>query len=192
MKKNIFIKKMPEVIIYSEKENELFEKIEALKTKDLSQIENDSNGEVTRGLYRSLKALEFQLKKEKMEKVYSEVSQFWILDENESNDEFISLHDFLEQAEYVGKTFIRTEALGTDNRYMSELENVLALYKLGNIIITVDSSAIFEKKYRIISPKYLEDNKYEFVGNYNGEYKDKDSLYNAISKQAYKDVLKKQ
>ena len=102
---------------------------------------------------------------------------------------FISLGDFLKDAEYVGRYFRRTEPIENctqeDMSYMSKDCDYLALFKTKDAMII---SRIFagEPQYKVVDKRYLEDGKYEFFGPYNEEFNDKAALYQDIYKQLHK------
>ena len=99
---------------------------------------------------------------------------------------YISLRDYLSQAEYIGKYFRRTEPISTgtysDSSFMSKDYDTLALFKNDNIMIFLKQFA-GEYRFSIINKNYLEDGKYEFFGEYTDKYNDKSELYQAIFKQ---------
>lgn len=203
----IYIKRGPNKVIYSEKELELFNKIETLKTKDLSDFENKSNGEVTPNSYRMLESLANQLKKEREEEALLGTDAFWILMDNENeirikgkvscnlektyknkeefNKDFISLHDFLSESTYVGRYFRRTKSINNDRTFMIENGKYLVLYKNNNIMILLNDIKE-ENEYVIVTKKYLEDGNYEFYGEINEEYRDIEALTIDITKRVNK------
>lgn len=200
----IYIKRRPNKVTYSEKELELFKKIKALEAKDLSAFENNSNGEVTPNSYRMFESLVNQLKKEREEEALSGTDEYWILVDTENgikikeqvpfdpartyknkeelNKDFISLHDFLSESIYVGRYFRRTKPLDNDRNFMIENGNYLVLYKNNNNMIALENSKE-EKEYVIITSKYIEDDNFEFYGEYTEEYKDIEALTIDITKK---------
>lgn len=103
------------------------------------------------------------------------------------NKEFIRLRVFLEQAEYIGRYFKRTKPCAegplADRSYTHD-SNSLALYATDSILLIQSETPYFkDKKFEIISSKYLEDSNYEFIGKVNNEFRDKPELYQAILRQ---------
>lgn len=105
----------------------------------------------------------------------------------EIEKEFIRLRVFLDQAEYIGKYFKRSKPCAegslADRSYTHD-SNSLVLYATDSILLIQRETPYFkDKKFEIISSKYLEDGNYGFVGKVNDEFRDKPELYQAIFKQ---------
>ena len=118
----------------------------------------------------------------------------------ELGDNFISLTSFLEQAEYIGKKFKRTKPLDGDFAYVHdefsipEVDDVLALYKLDNLLLVYSRDGFNKKdyEYEILDTRYLEDGNYKFYGKENKEFKDKKTeIYQGIFNQMHKHKVKK-
>lgn len=107
-------------------------------------------------------------------------------DEEHLSQRFISLREFLRDAEYVGKYFRRTEPIDDCNKedttYMSKDPDNLALFKTKDAMI-ISTTFAGEQQFKIVDRRYLADGKYEFFGNYNDEYNDKADMYQAVFEQ---------
>jgi hypothetical protein len=108
----------------------------------------------------------------------------------ELNVDFISLSEFLEKAEYVGRYFKRTKPIGRDKSYMQEDRSIFLLYLYDNVAIyRIIEEDIFSgddyEEYKVLSCRYLEDGNYEFYGDYIESFNDKAGVYNAIYEQSF-------
>jgi hypothetical protein len=106
------------------------------------------------------------------------------------NVDFISLSEFLEKAEYVGRYFKRTKPIGRDKSYMQEDRSIFLLYLYDNVAIyRIIEEDIFSgddyEEYKVLSCRYLEDGNYEFYGDYIESFNDKAGVYNAIYEQSF-------
>ena len=108
----------------------------------------------------------------------------------ELNVDFISLSDFLEKAEYVGRYFKRTKPIGGDKSFMQEDRSIFLLYLYDNVAIyRIIEKDIFSgddyEEYKILSCRYLEDGNYDFYGDCIESFNDKAGVYNAIYEQSF-------
>lgn len=194
---NIFIKRGPE-IFDSKKAEELSKQVE----DDMIEHPGLEHDPIMSSLANEIKKLSkskgmvdysgcdnFWIEKEQDGKKITLVSQSVIQLEKEfdSFDEldnfFIDLREFLDQAKYVGKKFKRTAKVdGRDISYMENDERPLVLFATDSNILVLDSF-LGETKYEMISPRYFDDGNFEFVGEVDNSYNDKEAVYQAISKQ---------
>ena len=107
-------------------------------------------------------------------------------DVNELSEQFIDLREFLDGAEYVGRKFRYHEKPDEPNVYNIDFDKTL-LYKTDNIWIVlskdfglIDRIEIFHKP----DGKSFAD-EYEFYGEQNNEFRDKEALYEMVKKQVY-------
>lgn len=108
------------------------------------------------------------------------------------NRDFISLMDFLEKAEYVGRYFKRTAPHISDGSYMEEDKSCFILYKLEDVAICkVISINVFtgedEERFEVLSGRYLEDGNYKYYGDVIDSFDDKVGIYNEIYNQSFGD-----
>jgi hypothetical protein len=109
----------------------------------------------------------------------------------ELNVDFISLSEFLEKAEYVGRYFKRTKPTSDGIiTYMMENKHCFLLYMYDNVAICreiIDNFFTGERveRYIILSSKYLEDGNYSFYGDYIESFNDKFGIYSEIYAQEY-------
>ena len=101
--------------------------------------------------------------------------------EETMNEYFISLADFLKDAEYVGRHFRRTKQLGKYNilSYRSDDIEPLLLYRKDNIMLVLYEDSMYE----MLSPVHSKDGNYEIYGEINDSYRDKQKIYMDILKQ---------
>ena len=109
----------------------------------------------------------------------------------ELNVDFISLSDFLQKAEYVGRYFKRTKSTSDGiMTYLMENKHCFLLYMYNNVAICRE---IFDnfftgervERYIILSSKYFEDGNYSFYGDYIESFNDKFGIYSEIYAQEY-------
>lgn len=112
-----------------------------------------------------------------------DIEERFFTDKKELDRHFTRLMGFLNNAEYVGKYFKRTASIGKDKSYMDSDNECLVLYSDGKRMLVLEKIANFEPKFEMLRPRYIEDGNYEFYGEYTDKYKDKVSLYKAISNQ---------
>lgn len=118
---------------------------------------------------------------------------------SEIDKKFIKLTTFLDQAEYIGKYFKRTSKVEDhDDSYMRRIplikkKSPLILYRLGDRLLGIEdySPELGGRQFCLISPRYTEDENYEFFGKTNKDYQDKPKVYQSILKQTYEFKTKK-
>ena len=115
----------------------------------------------------------------------------------DADKRFIRLRLFLEKANYVGKYFTRTGYIKTvyphgrttmdmsyNRTFSNRFHTTLVLYEYGdNMLSVIEDGKTNERRFQVISHKYLDDGNYEFSGEVKNEYDDKAELYQAILKQ---------
>lgn len=191
---DIYLKK-PEIISVREEDKEYIKRVK-------EQLKENPNPKV------KVLVEEFeQLAKKEGEMDYTGCDNFWILkddnfvmtvdeqptglhrayfDVSELNEKFIDLRQFLDEAEYVGRKFCYPEKPDEPNVLNIDFDKTL-LYKTDDIWIVlskdfglIDRIEIFHKS----DGKSLED-EYEFYGEQNNEFRDKEALYEMVKKQVY-------
>ena len=95
-------------------------------------------------------------------------------------EKFIDLHEFLDEAKYVGKFFRRTKSIEGDTGYMQG--DVLVLFATDSNMLAMETS-FGTRKYKMIKPKYFIDGNFEFYGSVNPEFDNKEDLIKDINKQ---------
>lgn len=118
---------------------------------------------------------------------------------DELNNGYIKLFDFIMASKFIGREFIRTEPVITyyntkegttkiiDNRYLKKEQygyndKHIVLYEKDNTFLV---KYIYQNNecYGIVDCRYIQDGKYEFIGNVYEEYKDRNTIYLDIIKQ---------
>lgn len=97
------------------------------------------------------------------------------------NEEYIPLLEYLNTAEYIGRYFKLNKPL-TKREYMewgSDDLTPLVLYMDGNRALEYFS----DRKYAMITPRFLEAGTYELFGNVNEEYRNTSKVYLDIFNQ---------
>ena len=106
-------------------------------------------------------------------------------DIEELQEKYVRLIDFLKEAEYIGKEFIRTVPLltenGIDTSYWNQnpYESTLILYKTDYAMLAYYKNE-HSKCLEMIKPEYFKDNKYTFIGNQNRMYENNDKIYRKV------------
>lgn len=200
---DIYIKIEPDII----KPNE--EKLEELKRKIYELDFLDAHNGITSKTEKEREYLEKNLEDLQEEKLdYNYTDNFHILkiteqgiklycydrfgkriinkcDNRELKEKYIRLVDFLRNAKYIGKTFIRTEPTiideCIDKSYMNQdsYETIKTLYQTDYAML-VNYKTQHGNYFQMINPQYLIDKKYTFIGNKDSIYEDKKSIYKQI------------
>ncbi len=113
-------------------------------------------------------------------------------------NDFISLIDFLKEAEFIGRKFYRTKSIISPSineaiQYMDDRENnelgyceFIALYKTKDLLLVqriYKDKEIYLTNYEIIDKRYLQDNNIKYYGEVYNIFKDKFNLYIDILKE---------
>lgn len=113
------------------------------------------------------------------------------------NKNYISLVDFLENSEFIGRKFYRTKSIISPSiseaiSYMEEdndeLEIIeyIALYKTNDLLLIkriYKNKDFYLTNYDIVDKRYIQDNNLEYYGKVYEEYKDKYNLYMDILRE---------
>ena len=202
---NVYIKRGPDFLklddMSSQKLRESIERILALRTEDNAA----EVGELLDKLFVSYKTPIFN---EDYYVNYEGTGEFWIREdynngivvtnyswgrtltfssEEELNNQFINLKDFMKNAEYIGRYFLRTEPLVDlpgyikNDAYMSKFKSSLVIYSNGAYMLTVDQDPYdMSKRYGIIESRFLYDSKYKFIGVKDYNYENRDEVYEDV------------
>ncbi len=201
----IYIKTKPDIIIPDKKKIKEIEE----KLYDIS-FEEAHNGSTTNTIREKHK---LEMLKEELETIrtdYKDMQTFHVLGINENyigmtcfdrlgekkerayqnigqiNKTYIRLCDFINEAEYIGKTFKRTKPISENNiqdsSYMTTTDDfsIKVLYKTDEVMLIEYSYNFYKKKIselEIMEKKYFIDNNYEFIGEKDNRYINKKELY---------------
>ena len=207
---NIFIKRGPE-IYNSNKADELVDKVSEAMNQN-PNLEHDKQ------LNEMMDDI-IDLCEKRGTLNYSGCDSFWVADNNvkvgmtlfrkdkryryekeyanfdEMDKYFMDLREFLEQADYIGRGFTRTEPVPVngDKTYMNydKIEPVnTSHFTKKTVLFATNSNMLMlieendgTKEYAMLSPIFFEDGKFEFFGEKNEEYNDTEAIYQAIKKQ---------
>ena len=121
---------------------------------------------------------------------------------------FMPLHVFLNESEYIGKHFKRTEVMPDGTRFlMDENQNSKEwiLYKYKDIMLVYNSNNKFVNNtvsyqyinfyptnYYMLNPEFTLDGKYDFYGDQNKEFNDKPATYQKVFRQIYEHRMRGQ
>ena len=103
----------------------------------------------------------------------------------ELKEKYMRLMDFLKEAEYVGKEFIRTVPIltenGIDTSYWNQnpYESIIILYKTDYAMLAHHKNE-HSNNLEMIKPEYINDGKYSFIGNQKIMYSDKKETYKEV------------
>ena len=113
----------------------------------------------------------------------------------ELNEYYISLSDFLKQANYVGRFFARTAPVEIekgeiyDKLYMDGVSNpyILVLYATQELLLVKEFNKETKKeKFKLISSRYTYDKNYVLFGEVNKDYLNPAKVYTEIKNQITK------
>ena len=155
------------------------EKLEKLKQKLLEQKFDYDNTE------------EFHILKITEEKLYLisfnklGVKRTKICDIKELKEKYVRIGDFLQEANYIGREFKRTQSLDFYNTkmidYMYEEKGTTTkiLYKTSYAMLAEYTSK-HSHYFEMIKPKYFIDKKYTFIGSTDNKYNNRKEMYKNI------------
>ena len=200
MNGDIYIKIQPDVIEPDKNQ------IEKLKDKLYELDYEEAQNGITAKTQQIREKFEKCLKKITEEKInYTQIDNFHILKitenglemicynkigKKESNkcdikkikEKYVRLLDFLKEAKYIGKEFIRTEPLlkdgNKDTSYIKQdpYESTTVLYKTDYAML-VEYKSRHVHYFEMLKPEYFIDNNYTFIGNTQKIYENKKETY---------------
>ena len=107
-------------------------------------------------------------------------------DSKKLKEQYKRLADFLSEAEYVGKEFIRTKPLYIDDRKMTDYMksevgvDVEILYKTSYAML-LKYKTQHRTYFEMLNPLYFLDNNYDLIGNTDKTFSDRKEMYKTVA-----------
>ena len=107
-------------------------------------------------------------------------------DSKKLKEQYKRLVDFLSEAEYVGKEFIRTKPIYKDNGKLTDYTkpeagvDVKILYKTPYAMLLMYKTQ-HRTYYEMLKPLYFLDNNYDLIGNTDKTFSDKKEMYKTVA-----------